>query len=374
MALAYATNVTGLYVSQIFSLGMHAMHCAQAALTYLTPDETERASRFGRLSLAYGIGMLSAPALGGYASSTFGFNGVAFIAGSVSFAITIITALFLPTDHHSGVGINQTASNSNSDSSSSKSKSNSNSNSNSGVWAMLNLLKIPSIAQVLAVKLVVGIALANYRTAFSLRNKQVLSPAQNGFVMSLVGGLSILANSFLVPFVKRRISNSRAIIGGAITLCITFVLYGYAGEEPRAIDLSWFPLVTPIVEKLSTVLPIAEVGQVQLGLLVPLCFGMSVISTILSTTLTVAAPSNLSGSVLGLDFASNSLARIVSPSIGAYLYQQHGYSHTAYASCIAAICATILVLVSGHQLFERSRAPVTVNTDSESDRESRKNR
>ncbi|RQM22372.1 hypothetical protein B5M09_013514 [Aphanomyces astaci] len=55
--LAASTSVPTLYLSQLPTMFMHAMHAAQSAMTILAPDNM-RATAMGRLSLSYGVGLL----------------------------------------------------------------------------------------------------------------------------------------------------------------------------------------------------------------------------------------------------------------------------------------------------------------------------
>lgn len=64
-----------LFVSRLPTLLMHTMHAAQALCTDLSTD-TARATALGRLSLAYGVGMVAGAPLGGLLSAHLGYHGV----------------------------------------------------------------------------------------------------------------------------------------------------------------------------------------------------------------------------------------------------------------------------------------------------------
>ena len=65
---AAASSLTMLFVAQVPTIFLHAMLAARAFITAYVPEE-ERAVALGRLIVAYGIGMVVGPALGGYLAS-----------------------------------------------------------------------------------------------------------------------------------------------------------------------------------------------------------------------------------------------------------------------------------------------------------------
>lgn len=75
MLLGGAYSIPVLFLSRMPTLLMHTMHAAQALVTDLSTARA-RASALGRLSLAYGVGMVTGAPLGGVLSAHVGYHGV----------------------------------------------------------------------------------------------------------------------------------------------------------------------------------------------------------------------------------------------------------------------------------------------------------
>lgn len=79
-------------------------------------------------------------------------------------------------------------------------------------------------------------------------------------------------------------------------------------------------------------------------ILIPMVMAASLLNTITNSAITKAVPESATGTSLGLNMATHSIIRTVSPTVGGYLYQQLGYpSFGALGFVIGAIMTVVLL-------------------------------
>lgn len=91
-----ATSMAGLYVSRIPSLFQHAVLAARVVAS-LSTSEANRATTLAYIGVAYGVGAVLGPSVGGHVSALHGPQAASWIAtaGSVVSMVTVI--LLLPS-------------------------------------------------------------------------------------------------------------------------------------------------------------------------------------------------------------------------------------------------------------------------------------
>lgn len=304
--LSFANTVPLLFLSRVPTLGMHALHAAQAYVTLLS-DDTSRAKALGRLSLSYGVGFILGPLLGGTLSSYFGHYGTAFFSGLLSI-FTIGFTLLLPDLH---ANVEHTAA---------KPK-----NSNQFSWGeIFRLLSNPTVRGLLIVKAFAAMGISVFNSNFSLTAQQVFNvDAQtNGYIMSFVGVLTVLVNALFVGWITSIFAET-VVIRGALVVLTGSLLF-----MSQVLDLKFL-----------------------LAGLVPLCFSGTALSTVVTSALTKAVATADVGTIIGLDMAAGSACRVLAPTIAGYLFASFGYPSIGIVGALmssTALLSSQVVLKSNH--------------------------
>ncbi|RHY22517.1 hypothetical protein DYB32_009481 [Aphanomyces invadans] len=159
--LAASFSVSTLFLSQLPTVFMHAMHAAQAATTVLAPDNM-RATAMGRLSLSYGIGMVLGSYVGGIVSVAFSTKHSAALAAVLSIAV-------LPVNWLVFQGMSRTTTLSAADSSTKPPAT------AIDVFKIVEVVRQPEVLNSLTIQVLVGLALSIHRSTFSEVLRQYLS-------------------------------------------------------------------------------------------------------------------------------------------------------------------------------------------------------
>lgn len=152
------------------------------------------------------------------------------------------------------------------------------------IWRVATLPAVPSL---LTVKLLTGMALAVFHSAFPLvvTTRFGLDAKGSGYVMSYSGILGMFAQAVVVQWATGRFEDKRIIAA-----CIV------------GLTLSFLGLMTA-----STTLHLCLV-------MVPFAIFGSLLSTVNTAQLTKAAPADM-GTIVSLDMSVGSSVRVVSPTV-----------------------------------------------------------
>ncbi|RMX48116.1 hypothetical protein pdam_00002609 [Pocillopora damicornis] len=166
------------------------------------------------------------------------------------------------------------------------------------VKKILELLHIPTVLYLITIKIITGIPFGIFQSMFSLVSMEFfkLEPQQNGFVMSYVGVLSIVAQGLIVGVLSRRFSEP-FLLRGAI--CVIASAYGLLY---MVTDIYQFCIV-----------------------IIPMVVGGTTLNVITTSAMTKSVTVTKTGAVLGLSMATNSLIRTVSPTMGSIMYKNYGW-------------------------------------------------
>eukprot|EP01006_Ploeotia_vitrea_P047176 TRINITY_DN67102_c3_g1_i1.p1 TRINITY_DN67102_c3_g1~~TRINITY_DN67102_c3_g1_i1.p1 ORF type:complete len:412 (-),score=178.50 TRINITY_DN67102_c3_g1_i1:47-1282(-) len=308
LLLGLSTTMPMLFASRLPTLGMHAFHAAQACITQLTTADA-RAASLGRLSLSYGIGLITGPAMGGFVSARLGYNLTGVIASVVSFATVAATYVMLPS---SLVGGGASGSSSSSSPSKSPSSSSSSSTSEGGLRVVLRFFKRPMIRNLLLIKLMGAMGVSIFRSNFSTTamDKFHLDAQQNGYVMSFVGFLGMGVNTLLVGVVTSKYPEEVIIRSSLLVLSLSFM------HMSMSTTIWWL---------LCSIAPMTMAGTLT--------------GTVVTSSLTKLVTKAEAGTVLGLDMGINALTGVMSPAIGGYIYQNYGFSFIGVTGALLAFTA-----------------------------------
>jgi DHA1 family tetracycline resistance protein-like MFS transporter len=308
LLLAASQSLLPVFLARVID-GLTAgnISVAQAYIADVTEEE-KRTQSFALIGIAFGIGFLLGPAVSGFLAQ-FSYRYPIYLAAGLSATSIGATFFLLPGGHghqkQESLGWSKT-------------------------WrvfwepAMSRLfLQFTSYAFTFSL-LITGFALfAERRFTYGgvpFQAKHV------GYVLAFLGLVGIVIQGGLIRHLVRRIGEARLIVAGFASLVIGMIAVG-------------------LVYRLDELVVV----------MVILSFGSSVVRPALTTLITQVAGRQRQGTALGLMQSLNSIAQIVSPTIGGALIQ-HGL--LASWAFVAAIFAAIGLLLS-----QPARMPSTLASE-----------
>jgi MFS transporter, DHA1 family, tetracycline resistance protein len=261
-----------------------------------TPDN--RAKGMGLVGAAFGLGFIFGPAIGGFLSH-WGYSAPAFFAATLSLANFSAALFFLPESlppERRGVRAQP-----------------------GRVAAFQRAFARPKLALVLAVSFLVMTAFASFESMFALfvESRFAFGATTIGYLFAWVGVVLALVQGVLVGRVVPLIGEHRLVPSAILVMVVA--LAGIASAP-------------------SVVLLMAAMGLLAMGM------GFNSPS-MLSVVSRLADPAD-QGSTLGVSQSLASLARILGPMWGGFVYDRFGHTVPFYtASALMLIACGLSVLV-----------------------------
>lgn len=267
---------------------------AQAYISDVTAPE-ERAKSYGLIGVAFGLGFLVGPALGGFLSR-FGYDVPAYAAAFFSLSSVIATLLLLPETEHRADAERA-----------------------SGVAALARIgdyFRVGPLRRLLLVFLFFALPFALYVSMFALFAERQLrfTAEETGYFLAFVGLLGIVwQGGFVGPIVKW-LGERRALVLGLSSSAVGLFLIA-------GVDVTW------------KLFPVALL----------LSFGTGLTRPTLTSLVTKAAPPARRGGVLGITSSLESFSRIVAPISGGFLI---GSLHPTWLGWAGGVLGVIAVLLA----------------------------
>lgn len=267
---------------------------AQAYITDVT-DETNRARGLGIIGSAFGLGFILGPAAGGLLSH-WGYDIPAFAAAVLAFLNLISIFFFLPeslTDdqraanqqqQHPAITLN----------------------------ALIAALNRPKIGPLLLIRFFIMLAFAMFQAIFALfaQQKLNLSSQSTGFVLTFIGVYSVLVQGVGIGLLTKRFTENTIII-----ISLWLMLFGFIG---------W---------SLTPNLPI------MLLVLLPLTGGGWILNLVITSAITKAVEPDEIGGMLGISTSIESVSRVISPTLGGFLFGSVGMWAPGVAGAVVLLWA-----------------------------------
>lgn len=311
--LSQSKTLTILYLSKLPTIFQAGFLCAQLSASQVTCDGPERVKALGRLTMAYTVGMILGPALGGWlgASGDFYFGATIAVYGSL---LSVVLTYFMPD-----------AASTSTSARSEKPKEDKQSTGGGGVlssvWIVVSLVWL-----LLATKVVTSVANAMAQTTFSLvlKNTYSFSTQALGTASSAMALLNATVNGVFLGPILALLGND---LTSAVAICLAATVVLCAVQAAAASD----PYLS-----LSPSRGLHE----YLGTTVLLTVFQYVLATTITGESTARVGAGLKGTLLGLEHSLFALARVVAPQTGVGLLQRGGVSLVS-AAC-AAVFASVL--------------------------------
>jgi hypothetical protein len=324
--LSQATTLEILYLSKIPTLLQAGFLCAQVAASQATNDGADRVTALGRLTMSYTIGRslnnflcgclvnsaliysqgsVIGPMLGGFlgASGDYYFGAKLAVGGSL---LSVFLTLLMPDSKETVTPQKVDVKNAGD--------------------------KVPSILEVatlvwlfLATKTITSVANAMAQAAFPLILKDIyhMREAALGITMSVMSAYNGFINGFLLgPALNLLGGNALALIGYCIlTMCILSAVQAVFGLPSIA------------------VMTFGDGMYAFIGLSFLLSMAQYVLATTITSESTTRVDANAKGTLIGLEHALFSGARVFAPQVGVLLLTSGGV--TAVSGACAAVFFTV---------------------------------
>jgi MFS transporter, DHA1 family, tetracycline resistance protein len=270
-----ATSLTLLFAARIAAgiagANISTAHAYMADIT--TPEN--RAKGMGLVGAAFGLGFIFGPAIGGFLSQ-WGYQAPSFFASILSLANFIAAWFLLPESRPRPEATVRRAS-------------------------RLDLLRYaatrPDLPQLFLISFIVLTAFASFETTFALYSERrfAFSASTIGYVFAFVGVVLSVVQGFLVGRVVRRLGEHRLMPIAILVLAAGLALVALAANVPMLL---------------------AACGL--------LAVGMGFHSPSIMALISRRSDADTQGGVLGLSQSLSSLARVVGPAWGGWLYDRYG--------------------------------------------------
>lgn len=266
-----------LYVSRfVDGLTGGNISVAQAYITDVT-DEKNRAQGLGLIGAAFGLGFIVGPAIGGTLSQ-WGYAVPAFVAAGLSAANLLGVTFGLPEsltpERRAALATNPRAAFS--------------------LRLLWGALHRPRFGPLLTVRIFYGLAFGIFQIIFSqfALIRLNLTVQTTSYILAYVGFLAALVQGVAIRRLTIRFSENTLILAGVGLLTLSLLAWAFV---PNVVLL--------------------------LIVLAPLSVAAGVLNTVISSAITKSVPIEQAGGALGLSAATESLTRVISPSLGGVLLQ-----------------------------------------------------
>jgi len=305
---AVATSLPLLFVARTLAgIAGANIPTAQAFIADITTPE-KRARGMGLIGAAFGLGFIFGPAIGGFLSH-WGYSAPAWFASAISFANFAAAIVLLPESKPAHEEPERAG----------------------RVDVFRRALLRPHLPQVLLVFFLVLTAFSSFEATFALYSERRFSftPATIGYMFAWVGVVLATVQGALVGKLVPKLGEHRIV--------------------PAAL------LVMSVALTLVPVSPSVPVLAVACGLL---ALGMGFNSPSIMSSISQLADPRDQGSTLGLSQSLGSLARIIGPMWGGFVFDQFGIRvpFVTAAALMLVACAISLEAFRGFIPASRAQA------------------
>ena len=305
-AMTYSANSIGwLLAAQVPTVLQHAVLAARAYVALATSDEA-RTRTLGYVSVAYGVGFVLGPAVGGLLSqhSLRASAAVATAASAASFVSLLLLLDAAPATAAAAASAPATV-------------APSAVGGGGGGGGLSAIWRSPALRGLLGVKALMSAALSLFHSTFALvaADRFGMDATGMGFLMSFAGALGIVAQAVLVPLMTGRFAEGRVVLATSAALAASFC--GLA---------------------------LASTPSVLYAVCVPLTLCSTICVLLNTSQITRAAPGEVRGTLVGVDMALGSGFRMVAPAVGVLLLRHAGY--WAMGACSAGLMGVATLLLA----------------------------
>ncbi len=304
--LGIATTLPMLFISRIIDGASGGnIATAQAYIADITSKE-ERTQSMGMMMAAFSLGFIIGPAVGGLLS-VYGYSVPALVAGAVALIATILTYFYLPESNKPSKEVT---------------------NSPKKPLIVFNIrdfydaLTHPAVGLLLTISFLMMFAFSLMQGTFALFTQQSLdlTAKANGILFAYLGLIGIIIQLVFLKKITQLVSERTAIVIALLSMALSLLLIAYSGT----------------IVSLYVAVTFLALGN---GIAGPVIMG-------LTSKLT---PDHEQGSVAGMNQSVGSMARLVGPITGTFLYSVLG-TRSPY------LIATAILSITAIFAFKRLRS------------------
>jgi MFS family permease len=310
VALAFGGSIAWLFVARAFSgIATANLGTASAYIADVTPAE-DRAKGMGLIGMAFGIGFIVGPGIGGVLGEITVNGRHGPMACFAAAALSVVNLVWVV------LGLGESLPAQRRDPKAGRSLS------PLDVASARKTLALPGVAFAVAVTFVILVSFTNLDQTFRFFNKDMfgMTTRESGLLFVYIGGVAAVVQGGLIRVLSGKIDEVLVIRAGVVIQLVAFAGIALSPDSGRAALY-------------------AASGALALG------NGLTQPS--LSSYVSRRAPPSEQGATLGTSQAFASLARVVGPAMGGYLYSTFGprspYFTAAAGMGVAALLALGLV-------------------------------
>lgn len=268
-----------LLVSRVIAgIGGSSLGVAQAYISDVTTKE-DRAKGMGMIGVAFGLGFVFGPVLGGILSK-WGYMVVGLGSASFSFLALVMSFFFLPEPEK---------------------KAEVEKVQNRKLFDIKGFKKVfatPAVAIVIIMFFMVTFSIANIYGTYALLGKKIyhFTDKTNGYLFGVMGLVGIIMQGGAIRHLSKKFTDTQLISIGAVCLVLGLGALPYGG------NFTGMLLATAV-----------------------LSCGSGILSPILLSLVSKVAPDGEQGIVLGTNQSMSSFARMLGPLWGGFAFQFIGY-------------------------------------------------
>ncbi len=304
LLMGAATSIPMLFVARIIDgISGGNISTAQAYIADITTKE-KRTQGMGMMMAAFSLGFIIGPALGGYLS-VYGYSIPAYVAAGVSFLATILTFFFLPESRVP------------TDASLQDSKGR---KVLFSVKDFYDALTHPNVGLLISLSFLIMLAFSIMQGTFALFTEHALglTARNNGYIFAYIGLLGIVMQFFVLRRLLVAFRENVLVTFAVSCMAIAFVLFSVlSGIKLLLIGVTF------------------------------LAFGNSICGPIIAGLLSKLTPDTEQGNIMGVNQSVNSIAQLIGPLLGTFIYSELGATFpyiTSAGILIVAVMVTVLRL------------------------------
>lgn len=299
LLLAFAPNITWLYIGRIIAGIMGASYTTATAYIADISDESNRSKYYGMLGAAFGLGFILGPGLGGLLAG-FGVR-VPFIACAILSMLNFLYGYFILPE-----SLKQ------------ENRRNFEWKRANPIGALFHLKKYTTIIGLLICFFLLYLAAQAIMTNWQYYSmlKFQWDETKIGISITMVGVLVAFVQGFLVRIVNPRIGNQNAVLIGLALYTIGLLSFG-----------------------------LAPTGFYMMMAIIPYCLG-GINGPAMQSIMTSSVPSNSQGELQGTITSVQSITSIIGPLMMAGIFNHFTTKSEVYFPGAAFITGAILVFIA----------------------------
>lgn len=273
LLLGVANSLPLLFAARILDgISGGNISTAQAYISDVV-DEKNRAKAFGLIGVAFGLGFILGPVIGGVLSHGGNFYRPALAAASISFVSLLLTIFYLPESLPRAKRSQQRQPRV------------------IDIEGVRRAWGYEQLGLLLVIFFLFSLVQAGFEGLFTLfgDRKFGLGPREAGYLLGYVGVLGVLVQGGAIGPLVQRLGERRVLQAGLVAGAIGFVWAGFANS-----------------------LPMLMVA------LVPVSFGLGVATPTTNSLIARESPPNERGRILGISQSMSALARVFGPLLSGY--------------------------------------------------------